>query len=256
MRIIISPAKRMNVDTDSIDYINLPLFLSRTEELKRSLQKMRPKDLQALWKCNDVIATLNLERLHNMNLRRNLTPAILAFDGLQYLHMAPRVFEFRQFDYIQENLRILSGFYGLLSPLDGVVPYRLEMQAKLKLKGHKDLYGYWSERLAGQLAKETRLLLNLASKEYSRAVLPYLPPEVQVVTCVFGEVQKGRIVQKGTLCKMARGEMVRYLAENEIADIEDIESFCQLGYEYSRTHSGPNQLVFVRESHDIAGRCF
>ena len=135
MRIIIAPAKKMVVDTDSFAVDSLPQFLEQTERLKAVLQSMSPQDLQALWKCNDSIAKLNIERLGQMDLRRNLTPAILSYEGIQYRYMAPGVMETAHLDYLQEHLRILSGFYGLLRPFDGVTPYRLEMQAKLAVDG-------------------------------------------------------------------------------------------------------------------------
>ena len=238
MRIIIAPAKKMNTGLDSFPPEALPQFLDRTERLMSALRVMSPKELQALWKCNEAIARLNVERLRDMDLRRRLTPAVLAYEGIQYRYMAPGVFETGQLAYIREHLRILSGFYGLLRPFDGVTPYRLEMQAKLSVDGHKDLYGFWGARLAEQLAAETDLVLNLASKEYSRAVEPYLPPAVRFLTCTFGEL--------GTMCKMARGQMVRWLAENNVTDPADIKSFADLDYRYSPSHSTENNYVFIR----------
>ena len=126
MRIIIAPAKKMVVDTDSFAIDSLPAFLEQTERLKAVLQSMSPKTLQSLWKCNDAIAKLNIERLEHMDLHRNLTPAILSYEGIQYRYMAPGVMEAAHLDYLRGHLRILSGFYGLLRPFDGVTPYRLE----------------------------------------------------------------------------------------------------------------------------------
>ena len=123
MRIIISPAKKMVADTDSFAVDGLPVYLERTERLKTALQGMSPAELQALWKCNDAIAKLNVERLSAMELRRRLTPAVLSYEGIQYRYMAPRVMETAQLDYLRKHLRILSGFYGLLRPFDGVTPY-------------------------------------------------------------------------------------------------------------------------------------
>ena len=205
MRIIIAPAKKMNTDLDSFSPEALPQFLDQTERLMSALQIMSTRELQALWKCNDSIARLNVERLRDMDLRRRLTPAVLAYEGIQYRYMAPGVFETGQLAYIREHLRILSGFYGLLRPFDGVTPYRLEMQARLSVDGHRDLYDFWDARLANQLAAETDLVLNLASKEYSRAVESHLPPAVRFLTCTFGELKGGKVVEKGTMCKMARG---------------------------------------------------
>ena len=248
MRIIISPAKKMVVDTDSFAVDGLPVFLEQTERLKAALQGMSPAELQALWKCNDAIAKLNVERLDAMDLRRRLTPAIVSYEGIQYQYMAPAVMETAQLDYLREHLRILSGFYGLLRPFDGVTPYRLEMQAKLSVSGHRDLYDFWGDTLARQLAAETDFVLNLASKEYSRAVEPHLPKSIRFLTCTFGERKNGKVIEKGTMCKMARGQMVRWLAENNVTSWAGIRAFDQLGYRFQPELSDENHDVFLKNS--------
>ena len=245
MRIIIAPAKKMAVDTDSFAVDSLPQFLEQAERLRAILQSMSPKDLQALWKCNDAIARLNVERLAHMDLRRRLTPAVLSYEGIQYRYMAPGVMETDHLDYLRQHLRILSGFYGLLRPFDGVTPYRLEMQAKLAVDGCRDLYQFWGSRLARQLASETDVVLNLASREYSRVVEAYLPKTVRFVTCSFGELKDGKVVEKGTKYKMARGQMVRWLAENQIKSPEELRAFDQLGYQFCRSISVRNHTVFL-----------
>lgn len=247
MRIIISPAKKMRVDTDTFAIDGLPQFLEEAETIKSRLQKMSPGDLQSLWRCNDSIAALNVQRLRGMDLQKDLTPALLAYEGIQYQYMAPGVFEYGHFDYIRTHLRILSGFYGLLRPFDGVTPYRLEMQARLTLDGCRDLYAYWGDKLARQLCQETDFILNLASKEYSKAVAAYLPEDFCFISCTFGEKTEGRITEKGTLCKMARGQMVRFLAEQNITTPEGVKSFDQLGYTYSEKDSAPDRFVFLKE---------
>lgn len=247
MQIIISPAKKMRIDTDSFA-VTLPQFLADTEILMRALQDMPETALQALWRCNDAIARRNIERLGSMNLYQNLTPALLSYVGIQYQYMAPNVFEDQQYDYLQAHLRILSGFYGLLRPFDGVTPYRLEMQAKISVGGHAGLYGFWGSKLADRLAAETDCVLNLASLEYSRAVTPHLPASVRVCACVFGTRREDKVVEAGTLCKMARGEMVRWLAEQHISEPEGVKEFRGLGYRFSAADSTENRFVFIRET--------
>ena len=246
MRIIISPAKKMNVDMDSFPYRDLPVFLTNTEELCRKLQSMSYEELKKLWKCNDQIAELNVRRLLDMDLRRGLTPAVLAYEGIQYQYMAPGVFTEQEYSYVQDHLRILSGFYGILRPFDGVTPYRLEMQAKLKIGEYKDLYAYWGNRLAETLFGETNCIINLASKEYSICVSKYLPDSVRFITCVFGEEKNGKIIEKGTMCKMARGEMVRFMAQNQINTPEQIWMFDRLNYRFDETRSDENTYIFLR----------
>ena len=225
MRIIISPAKQMRMETDLFACRELPVFLDRAQILMEWIRSLSYEEQKKLWACNDKIARQNSERFAHMDLRRNLTPALLAYDGIQYTYMAPAVFEDGQYDYVQEHLRILSGFYGVLRPMDGVVPYRLEMQAKACVSGHKDLYDFWGESLYREALDESRIIINLASKEYSRCIEKYLQPQDRYITCIFGEPEGGRIVQKGVYAKMARGEMVRYLAGIRAGSPEQMKNF-------------------------------
>jgi len=247
MRIIISPAKKMRVDTESLPWRDLPRFLTEAQVLWGCLQGMTREELKTLWKCNDQILDLNIKRLQNMDLQASLTPALLAYEGIQYRYMAPGVFSGQALEYVQKHLRILSGFYGVLRPFDGVTPYRLEMQAKLQIGAHKDLYSYWGNTVAEKLLSETDCIINLASKEYSLLVSRYLTDSVRMITCIFGEESKGRIIEKGTVCKMARGEMVRYMAENQITRPEAIRTFNHLGYRFDADRSDETKFVFLRE---------
>jgi len=247
MRVIISPAKKMNRDTDSLPWRDLPAFLDQTQILLNKLHSMSDAELQALWKCNDQIAALNIARLRDMNLKSALTPAILAYEGIQYQYMAPGVFTESEFAYIQSRLRILSGFYGVLKPFDGVVPYRLEMQAKLSVSSHKDLYAFWGDSLAREITAGTDCVINLASKEYSLCLSKHLPENLRFITCVFAEEKNGKFVEKATMCKMARGEMVRFMAENNVTDPEALKSFTRLDFTFSPEHSTPTTFTFLRK---------
>ena len=177
MRIIISPAKKMNIDTDTFPQPTFPIFLEETSVLMEWIRALSFPEAQKLWQCNDKIAELNYRRFQDMNLRRNLTPALVSYEGIQYQYMAPEVFTRKEWDYVQEHLRILSGFYGVLKPLDGVVPYRLEMQAKARVNETKNLYEFWGDRLYYEVRGEDGIILNLASKEYSKCIEKYLKPE-------------------------------------------------------------------------------
>lgn len=246
MRIIISPAKQMHEDPDCVDWQQLPAFLPKTQKLLNRLKSMDMPALQTLWKCNDKLARLNVERIEHMELQRNLTPALFAYQGIQYQYMEPRAFTAQEMAYVEQHLRIVSGFYGLLRPLDGVTPYRLEMQARLSVWECADLYAFWGEDIARSLFAETDCVLNLASREYSVCVSRYLPSRARMITCVFGEEHNGRIVEKGTLCKMARGEMVRFLAENQVQDLKEVQAFDRLHYRYEPALSDERRFVFVR----------
>lgn len=246
MRIVISPAKKMNIDEDTLEFHDLPLFLEEASCIMKWIQSLSLEEAKKLWGCNDKLAQLNYERFQNMNLTKRLTPAILSYEGIQYQYMAPAVFENKMLDYVQKHLRILSGFYGVLKPMDGVTPYRLEMQAKTEIRGIKGLYRFWGNRLYKEIADDSHIIINLASKEYSKCIEKYLKPEDRYITCVFGERINGKVVQKGTYAKMARGEMVRYLAEYNISQPEDIKQFQRLRYKFCEELSSDLEYVFIK----------
>ena len=247
MRIILSPAKKMRYDENGPSYRDLPVFLSDAEKIKASLKEKSFSELKALWACNDKIAEQNIERLSSMDLRGKLSPAILSYDGIAYQYMAPTVFETEMLCYVQEHLRILSGFYGILKPMDGVTAYRLEMQAKLEIDGAKNLYDYWGDRLYRELRDSSGIIVNLASKEYSKCIEKYLRPGDRYISCNFYEEVQGKPVQKGVYCKMARGEMVRFMAENRIEEPEGIQQFSVMGYRFSEDLSSEKEYVYVRK---------
>ena len=248
MRIILSPAKKMNVDTDKLEYNGLPVFLEQTEKILDWLRQQSHADLQKLWGCNDKIAEQNFKRIEEMDIHKRLTPAILSYEGIAFQYMAPAVFEDSSFDYVQEHLRILSGFYGVLKPMDGVTPYRLEMQAKASIDGHKDLYDLWGARLYEEVSDGTGVIINLASKEYSKCIEKYLKTGDHYITVNFCEFSGDKLVTKGTYAKMARGEMVRFMAENQVENPDDIRKFDRLGYEYRDDLSGETEIVFVKRA--------
>lgn len=257
MKIIISPAKKMNDEVEALAYQTLPDFIDKAEEIVGIMQKLSYEEAKNLWKCNDKIAQLNYERFQGMELREKLTPAILAYEGIQYQYMSPTVFESSMLDYVEKHLRILSGFYGVLRPMDGVTPYRLEMQAKLSVDNKRNLYEYWGKSIYEAVTEDeivealvqSNTIINLASKEYSVCIEKYLHPDDRYITCVFGELVDGKVMQKGTYAKMARGEMVRYMAENQVEKVEDIKRFNRLGYSFNEKLSSDNSYVFIREIH-------
>lgn len=248
MKIIISPAKKMNIDDDIFEYRSKPVFFEQAEEIMNYMKNLSYDECKTIWKCSDKLAQLNYDRVVNMDLNYRLTPALFSYEGIQYQYMGARVLSRDALEYLQDNLRILSGFYGILKPLDGVVPYRLEMQSKFINYKNKDLYEYWADKIANSLFEETNLIINLASKEYSKCVEKYLKnsPSTKFITCVFGEIKGDKVIEKGTLAKMARGEMVRYLAQNNVCDLEGLKRFDKLGYKYSQEKSNENTYVFIK----------
>ena len=247
MRIILSPAKKMKIDTDFPGKTEKPVFLDDTKEILAWLKGKMKEELKEIWNCSDKIADENYKRIEDMRLSGNLTPAILSYEGIAYQYMAPAVFDDEQLSYIQSNLRILSAFYGVVKPMDGVSPYRLEMQAKAKISSYKDLYEFWGDKLYKEVRDESGVFINLASKEYYKCIDKYLTDEDMFIACDFVEDVGGKLVTKGTYAKMARGEMVRFMAENKIENPEDIKKFDRLSYIFRKDLSNNVKFVFERK---------
>lgn len=245
MKIIISPAKKMNIENE-ISYRSIPVLIENTREIMTTMKAMTYDDLKSLWKCNDKLAQLNFDRFSNMDIDNNLSPAIYSYEGLQYQYIGANVIDSNSLEYLQRNLRILSGFYGVLKPFDGIVPYRLEMQASLSINGKKNMYDYWGNKIYNEIFKDNDIVINLASKEYSISVEKFLKSNDKFITCFFYENVNGRYKQKATLAKTARGSMVRFIAQNNIDNIYDITKFNDFNFVFNSKLSSENTLVFVK----------
>lgn len=262
--LLISPAKRM-VEPDTLAPRSVPACVADAERLVGALRALDADELQRLWHVSDKLAKENLVRLEALDVTgatAALVPAVLSFEGVQYQHLAAGVMDEAELVWLQAHLRILSGLYGVLRPLDGIRPYRLEMGAKLALPAPahgcptsgptKDLYGFWGPVPLDVMAREVAMptLVNLASKEYARAVVPWAREAgVLVLTCLFGDVREadGRLVQRATEAKAARGTFVRWCAEQRVADACDLRSFSERGYALDEGRSDAHTLVFVRD---------
>ena len=249
MKIIISPAKKMKRE-EYVAPLHRPMFLKEAGELLSFLRSLSDSEMAKVWKVKGALLSSSLSSLSMLSLEDIGSPAIFSYDGIQYTYMSPSSFTDSMLEYAEKNLRIISGLYGLLRPLDGVGTYRLEMESPISIPGYGDLYSYWGGKIASSLMEDDRLLVNLASAEYSKAVLPFLPSSVTVVTPVFLDWEKGRYVSKGVYAKMERGEMVRFLSETGAETVEDIKKFSSRGYEFSRFLSDSNTLCFVRKDEE------
>ena len=230
--------------------LHRPMFLKEAGELLSFLRSLSDSEKAKVWKVKGALLSSSLSSLSMLSLEDIGSPAIFSYDGIQYTYMSPSSFTDSMLEYAEKNLRIISGLYGLLRPLDGVGTYRLEMESPISIPGYGDLYSYWGGKIASSLMEDDRLLVNLASAEYSKAVLPFLPSSVTVVTPVFLDWEKGRYVSKGVYAKMERGEMVRFLSETGAETVEDIKKFSSRGYEFSHSLSSPNTLCFVRKDEE------
>ena len=161
--------------------------------------------------------------------------------------MAPSIFSSTALEYLQKTLWILSGFYGALRPFDGVVPYRLEMNSQLQVADNKNLYEFWGDKLYRAVHRQGPII-NLASKEYSQAITPYLEADDQFIDVIFTHFIDGKLKIKATLAKIARGEMVRFIVENQLTTIEQLKSFQSATYTFDASLSTAKRLVFINKS--------
>lgn len=265
LQVIISPAKQMRAAQDAFEVLGIPPFVRETARLHRALLDIERNEgsggLQALWNVSDKLLGPCLNTLHefgpilgNGNLAdsgiaRRISPAVMSYHGIQYQSMAPEVMDAAQLDWLQSHLWILSGLYGCVRPFHGMSPYRLEMGAKLSVDDARDLYAFWSDKLARAIAPagSNTTIVNLASVEYAKAVLPHLAGDATAVTCLFGEgIRNGKPIQRSTASKKARGSMVRWMAENKVEDAAGLTEF-NLGYRYVPEFSSPDSLTFINE---------
>ena len=247
MKIIISPAKKMKIDPYTWAACTQPYFIDDSMKIIDKLKKLGFEELKELYSCSDSITAKSIKMLMEHSFISPLTPAILSYDGIAFTHMAPNVFNESMFSYVDENLIILSALYGALKPFDGVMPYRLEMQAKLAIEGKRNLYEFWGDRIYKYIKPDDGVIINLASKEYSDVIPPYISSDDRLIDIVFLEEHNSKLVTKATFAKMARGEMVRFMAQNKVSTIEEIKSFNVLGFFYREDLSNDKKLVFERK---------
>ncbi|MDD7794539.1 peroxide stress protein YaaA [Clostridium sp. 'White wine YQ'] len=251
---VISPAKTMNFKKQSkIESNQLPMFIKEAEIIMDELKKYAPEDISSLMKISDKLAELNFFRNQAFDDTLNNTKeAIFAFDGEVYKGLNVEEFSREDILYAQEHLRILSGLYGMIKPLDRIKEYRLEMGTKLKISNHKNLYDYWTEKITLGIIEELEqqkgnILINLASEEYSKVInLNKISHSFNVITPIFKDYKSGKYKIISFYAKKARGLMAKYLIENKIDSIEELNKFNLEGYKFSKTESNNSQLIFLR----------
>ncbi|MGB7394599.1 MAG: peroxide stress protein YaaA [Pricia sp.] len=253
MKIVISPAKSLDYEREYPKFKQTqPQFLEDAVKLNTILAKKKPKALMDLMGISDNLAQLNWERNQDFDIpftTQNAKPAIYAFDGDVYKGLDAYSLSSQNVGALQDSLRILSGLYGILRPLDLIQPYRLEMGTKLKVGRKKDLYAFWQEKITDQLNSELdddSLFINLASKEYFGAI-EEKALKVPVITPVFKDWNNDKLKIVSFYAKKARGSMVRYIVENGVKTLSDLKKFDYDDYEFSEAHTvKKNEPVFIR----------
>lgn len=255
MLIVVSPAKTLDYESPlATEKFTQPDLVSYSKELIEVCRKLTPADVSSLMKVSDKIADLNVGRFQEWSetfTTNNARQAILAFKGDVYTGLEAETLSDADFDYAQDHLRMLSGLYGLLKPLDLMQPYRLEMGTKLANEKGTNLYQFWGNVITDKLneaiaAQGDNVLINLASNEYFKAVKPK-NLDAQVITPIFKDCKNGQYKVISFYAKKARGMMARYIIENRIESVADLTKFDVAGYYFVEEESTPTDLVFKRE---------
>jgi len=254
MKILLSPAKSLNY-TDALPSKKhtIPQLIESSKKVNDVLRDLTAKDLQELMGISENLANLNLERNHARNYRLDkisaqARQAIYAFNGDVYEGIDAYSLSTKNINYLQKNLRILSGLYGYLKPLDLIEPYRLEMGTKLPVEHSKNLYEFWKNMVTQLLIAELsdkEVVVNLASNEYFKVIDTKMITN-KIVTPDFKDYKNGKLKTISFFAKKARGQMTRFMAENNINKPEDIKQFNQDGYQYDEQLSNENKWVFTR----------
>ena len=252
MIVVISPAKKLDFETPAPT--EKFTQLSEIEKSKRLIKELRKCDhdqISKLMKLSDSLTELNMKRYKDFKTPFNLKnakQAMFAFKGDTYVGLDADTMKDSDINFAQKHLRILSGLYGLVSPLDLVQPYRLEMGTKFSCEGNKNLYEYWGETITSQLdglLKKEKTLINLASNEYFSAVNAK-GLKADIITPAFKEKKNGEYKMVSFFAKKARGMMSRYIIDNRIKDIDDLQSFDVDGYKFNKKLSSEKAPVFTR----------
>ena len=253
MKILISPAKSLDFDStiDSLECTQ-PVFLNKTSEINSVLKEKSPKDLMQLQGISQKLSDLNWKRnndyVDNHN-NKNSRPAVFAFNGDVYSGIDVKTLSEDKVYDLQKSLRILSGYYGVLKPLDLIQPYRLEMGTKLAVNGSENLYKFWSENITNSILAEMSkedLLINLASNEYFEA-FDKKKFDGRIISPVFKDFKNGKLKIISFYAKKARGMMVRYIVDNEVSSYNELLGFNLGNYSYNEAEtSDENFPVFTR----------
>ncbi len=250
---IISPAKTLDFENPVTVEETLPRFKTEANKLVKELRKKEAGDLQKLMKISEDLAQLNVERFDNFSTTKRPSyakPSAFAFKGDVYRGLDIESLNEKEIDYLQNHLRILSGLYGVLRPFDVIQPYRLEMGTSLKMNGYSSLYEFWGDKIARALTRDLKeqsddIIINLASNEYFKAT-DNKALKGRVVDVAFKDFSNGKYKIIAVYAKMARGMMVRYMAKNNVTQVDELKGFDYDGYSFDEKDSSDNLLVFKR----------
>ncbi len=250
--IIISPAKKLNISSENFNFkITKPLFFKKTTKLVKLLKKLKFDELKMLMNVSDSLAKLNFQRFKEFdtNLNESIKPAVFLFSGDTFNGLSIRNIDENLFDYVQDNLRILSGLYGILKPFDNVQPYRLEMGTNTNLLMNHSLYDFWSDEITENLKQDLRknnskFLFNLSSNEYFKSICPE-KLDFKIINFDFKKKVGNKLTNIGMMIKKCRGMMAKFLLEKKVKNLEDIHEFNQFGFKLDNFDKRKNTFLFI-----------
>lgn len=246
MKVIISPAKRIELQKGAAPIYSKPIFKKEAYMLADILKTYSPWQLEPLLKTSTALAVDAFVMYQDFTEDKIGRAALLSYNGLVFQHINAYSFSAEDFSFANEQLYILSALYGVLSPADVILPYRLDFLSKLKVNG-KNLYAFWGNKVYKEAYKESGVVINLASEEYAKLIRPYLTQSDVLIDIVFYTMKKGKRTIITTTAKAARGEMVQYIVKNRVRDPKALQLFHWNGFQFEEETSTENRFVFLQK---------
>lgn len=245
MIVILSPAKNMNIQSFNQMAFEKPIFYEETNKIVERLSSLEPQDIESIMKVNKEIAFKTFCNLKDFHIDKQKGHALKCYDGLVFKNICVDDFDNNDINFANDTIRILSGLYGVLKPLTYIQPYRLEMACKINIEDSKNLYKFWNDKIYKEIASNNKPIINLASKEYSKVITPFLKDSDIFINIDFLSFKNGKYKTVATSAKMARGQMARYIVKNKIKNIEKLKEFCYDNYQYNEYLSDETNIIFT-----------
>lgn len=247
---VISPAKNMrHIHIENIEpiiYGKSRHFTSETNIILNTLKNYSPWELSSLMKINEKLSLQSYSYYQDFNFEDKGVCGLLAYDGLAFKNIKAENFSKEDFSFADEHVKILDAFYGIVNPLDGILPYRLEMLYPIKIQDN-NLYSFWSDKIYKKLYSQDNVIINLASEEYAKIIRRYLCPGDTFIDIDFKVHKDGKLKTLATYAKMARGQMINYIVKNKLNNPDDLKLFTYNNFKFNENLSSSNKYVFIKE---------
>lgn len=243
---IISPSLTMKEISDNYMNLTIPVQIDMTKKIVNEINKFTFDEIRDVMRINDKLAIINKTRYKKMKFDDHGGAAILSYNGTVYKNIKASSFDRDEIEFCKNNIRILSGLYGMLRPYDSIYEYRLEMKTKIKIGDKGNLYDYFGKTIYENIVSKDRVIINLCSKEYSFSIEPYLTSNDKFITCNFKTNRDGILKILSFDAKAARGMMVNFIVKNRINNHEDLKKFNENGYVFDEKLSNEREYIFIK----------